>query len=187
MVRSNLLSIDAASTPFLESESFLDVHFVLPRSDAHGPGTRAVIWLQGCTLGCAGCFSHSTHAGGTGVFEPVAKLMSGLERSDGEIEGVTVSGGEPMQQPESLLAFLEEVRARTSLSVVMSTGYEVAEIHGQPLGPRILDLVDVVVAGRFDRSRALACSFLGAANRRVYLLTERYSAFDIADAVEGVL
>jgi anaerobic ribonucleoside-triphosphate reductase activating protein len=187
MVRSKLHSFVDTSIATFEREAILNLHFVLPRSDAHGPGTRTVIWVQGCTLGCAGCCSQGTHASCAGSLKPVDDLVKMLERSEGEIQGVTISGGEPMQQPEQLLAFLEALRARTSLSVVLSTGYELAEIHGQPLGPKILDFVDVVIAGRFDRTQPLECSLIGSANRRVYLLTERYSSGEIADAVERVL
>ena len=37
------------------------VSSLLQRSVAHGPGERFVLWVQGCSLGCAGCFSPTTH------------------------------------------------------------------------------------------------------------------------------
>ena len=38
------------------------IHAIEPRSRANGPGARFVVWLQGCTLGCPGCFNPATHA-----------------------------------------------------------------------------------------------------------------------------
>ena len=38
------------------------IHAVDPRSRANGPGVRFVVWLQGCTLGCPGCFNPATYA-----------------------------------------------------------------------------------------------------------------------------
>ena len=40
----------------------LNLHALLPRSRANGPGVRLVLWFQGCTLGCPGCFNPTTHA-----------------------------------------------------------------------------------------------------------------------------
>jgi anaerobic ribonucleoside-triphosphate reductase activating protein len=40
------------------------IHAVLPRSAANGPGLRFVIWSQGCTLACPGCFNPRTHPAG---------------------------------------------------------------------------------------------------------------------------
>ena len=44
----------------------LRVHAQMESSQVNGPGRRAVIWVQGCSLGCTGCFnkrSHSTAGG----------------------------------------------------------------------------------------------------------------------------
>jgi pyruvate-formate lyase-activating enzyme len=32
-----------------------------PASRANGPGLRAVVWFQGCTRACPGCFNPATH------------------------------------------------------------------------------------------------------------------------------
>ncbi|MCU0780030.1 MAG: radical SAM protein [Akkermansiaceae bacterium] len=39
----------------------LRLHAFLPRSRANGPGWRSVVWVQGCSLGCPGCFNPQTH------------------------------------------------------------------------------------------------------------------------------
>ncbi|WP_425586158.1 4Fe-4S cluster-binding domain-containing protein [Streptomyces sannanensis] len=36
------------------------VHSTLARSAANGPGLRFVVWSQGCSLACAGCFNPET-------------------------------------------------------------------------------------------------------------------------------
>ncbi|RME55891.1 MAG: 4Fe-4S cluster-binding domain-containing protein, partial [Deltaproteobacteria bacterium] len=38
----------------------------LPCSEVNGPGRRAVVWVQGCSLGCPGCFNPHTHSKGGG-------------------------------------------------------------------------------------------------------------------------
>ena len=53
----------------------LRVHRFLPHSYANGPGARAVIWVQGCTLGCPGCFNPATHPHAGGELMPIATLF----------------------------------------------------------------------------------------------------------------
>ena len=38
------------------------LHAFIPASRANGPGLRTVVFFQGCTLGCQGCFNPETHA-----------------------------------------------------------------------------------------------------------------------------
>ena len=73
------------------------VHSMLRRSAVNGPGERAVIWLQGCDLGCRGCWNPYSHAFDRGRDRPVEEVGEWILSCAG-IEGVTVSGGEPFQQ-----------------------------------------------------------------------------------------
>ena len=89
----------------------LNVHAILPRSRANGPGVRTVIWLQGCTLCCPGCFNPGTHSAEPRLLMPEADLLARIIADQHEIEGVSISGGEPLQQPEGLLAMIEHLAA----------------------------------------------------------------------------
>jgi len=40
----------------------LNLYHYEPLSLVNGPGKRAVVWVQGCTLGCPGCFNPQTHS-----------------------------------------------------------------------------------------------------------------------------
>ena len=147
------------------------VHAIEPRSRANGPGTRFVLWFQGCTLGCAGCFNPGTHAAGG---REVA-----IDALDfGDVDGISLSGGEPMQQPEAALALLQRARAR-GLSTLMFSGYTREEIIAQPLGPTVLDVLDVLVDGRYVAAERLATGLRGSANQRILLLTERHTHADV--------
>jgi pyruvate-formate lyase-activating enzyme len=37
------------------------MHALMLGSRANGPGLRAVVWFQGCTLGCRSCWNRQTH------------------------------------------------------------------------------------------------------------------------------
>lgn len=167
----------------------LRVHHRLPASRSNGPGLRAVIWLQGCTLACPGCFNPDTHApaGGTPTTAADLAAWAAAQAADqagaaAGVEGVTISGGEPLQQVRGLRALLEELRARTNLSVVLFSGYTWDEIQQRPALARTAALADVLLAGRYQAGQRLAAGLRGSANKTVHFFSGRYSAADL-DAV----
>ena len=157
----------------------LNVHALIPRSRANGPGYRLVLWVQGCTLGCPGCFNPATHAAAPQWLVAPEALIEQIVTAAPSLDGLTVSGGEPLQQSEALLQVLQAVRQRTALSVLLFSGYTLPEIQRLPLGPALLDQVDVLIAGRYVQSRPHGHGLLGSANQTVHLLTARYTLEDI--------
>ena len=159
--------------------SELILHAFWPRSVANGPGQRAVIWLQGCTLGCPGCFNTETHSHGSGARHDVDALADRLRSLGNSIEGVTLSGGEPLQQSRGVLALLDRLRSRTQLSVLMFSGYTLEEIRGLPEGPAIITLTDVLVDGRYAEAQRIARGLRGSSNQRIRVLSSRYQLAEI--------
>jgi anaerobic ribonucleoside-triphosphate reductase activating protein len=157
----------------------LSVHRFLPHSRANGPGARAVLWCQGCTLGCAGCYNPQTHPSHGGEAVPVAELLARLAALAGEVEGLTVSGGEPLQQAPALLELLRGVRRQTPLSVLVFTGFRWEEVRRLPEAGELLACIDVLIAGRYEAERRLARGLVGSANKTVHLLTDRYALADL--------
>ena len=157
----------------------LNLHAMWMRSRANGPGMRTVIWFQGCPLNCAGCFNPATHSIKPRQLMAEATLVEQIRARRDTIEGITLSGGEPMVQAEGLLSVLTGIRAATSLSVVLFSGYTKQEIIRMALGQAVLDHVDVLIAGRYDASRHLARGLRGSSNQTIHLLTDRYTLADI--------
>lgn len=155
------------------------VHAIEPRSRANGPGTRFVIWFQGCSLACPGCFNPDTHAPGAGAAHEVDALVAQILAQGDAIEGVTLSGGEPFQQPDAALALVSAVRVRTGLSILVFSGYTIEEIRELPQGPAILACIDALVDGRYEAPGRLGRGLRGSANQRIHLLGDRYSAADV--------
>lgn len=153
------------------------VHATEPRSRANGPGTRFVVWLQGCSLGCAGCFNPATHPADSGRAVTVEALAAELAATRG-IEGLSLSGGEPLQQPAASAALLDAARA-LGLSTLAFSGYTLDEIRALPGGPDVLARLDVLVDGRYVASERLASGLRGSANQRIHLLTDRYTLAEV--------
>jgi len=108
--------------------------------------------------------------------ETVIQRIVAQER---DIEGITISGGEPLEQPQALLRLLSGIRMRTHLSILLFSGYTMAEIRQMSDGPKILDRVDVLIAGRYVQAGRLTRGLRGSAGQAVHLLTDRYSLWEI--------
>ena len=89
-------------------ETYLNVAKTMKMSLANGPGKRAVIWVQGCTIGCTGCYNSFTHPHKkVKLIEP--QLIADSISTISEIEGVTFSGGEPFEQALAVANTIEEI------------------------------------------------------------------------------
>lgn len=159
------------------------------RSRANGPGVRTVVWFQGCSLGCVGCFNPATH-----VMEAVAattrtvefdSILAGLAGAAASgIDGLTLSGGEPMQQIDAAIVLLAAARL-AGLSTLMFSGYTIEEIQTLPRGGEALALLDVLIDGRYRSELRLGQGLRGSSNQRVHLLSNRYTTRDIDEAPLG--
>jgi anaerobic ribonucleoside-triphosphate reductase activating protein len=78
-----------------------------------GPGHRLGIWVQGCSIGCAGCASRDTWVTDPALEVEVADLLDRCRElvGDGPLDGVTVTGGEPFEQPAALAALADGLRS----------------------------------------------------------------------------
>ena len=157
----------------------IHLHATELASRANGPGLRAVFWFQGCSLGCPGCFNPLTHDPQAGGVTDTATLAAQLLTRPNDIAGVSISGGEPFQQPEALLDLLTRLDG-SGLSRLVFSGYTLREIEAQPLGHAILAHLDVLIAGRYVQTRHDGHALLGSSNQRIHLLTPRHTPADFA-------
>ncbi|MFI0480902.1 4Fe-4S single cluster domain-containing protein [Actinomadura sp. 9N215] len=148
-----------------------------------GPGRRAGIWVQGCTIGCDGCVARDTWDGGSASPVEVAEVLEWLASVRDGMTGVTVSGGEPFQQPEALAELLRGIRARRAgppIDVLVYSGYPMSRLRRDAAARRVLELCDAVIAGPYLARRPTDRPWLGSANQRLVPLTplgeERYAA-----------
>ncbi|MGE0495694.1 MAG: 4Fe-4S single cluster domain-containing protein [Vulcanimicrobiota bacterium] len=141
-------------------------------SRANGPGLRAVVWVQGCSLGCAGCFNPHTHSFRAGRVIQVPDLIDRLR--DLPVQGLTLSGGEPLQQPRGVLALIAGLKAVTDFSMLLFTGFEWGEIQASPARRAVVEMCDLVVAGRFEAGQHQGRNLLGSSNQTVHFVTPRY-------------
>lgn len=142
-----------------------------------GPGERLCIWMQGCSKQCIGCISPELQRfTGTEIDEAILyKLVLQIAEKN-NCTGLTISGGDPMEQPDSLLKLLEKVYRRFD-DVLVYTGFELSEILGGcagELGIRCLEYIDVLIDGRYVRKlNRPDCVLRGSSNQRINYLNEK--------------
>jgi anaerobic ribonucleoside-triphosphate reductase activating protein len=177
------------------------LHAVIECSLVNGPGRRTVIWVQGCELQCAGCWNQDSHRySGTPV--PVDHVAARVLDAAcvHEVEGLTLSGGEPMHQIEEvvgLLSFLRE--SDPHLSAGLFSGYTEKELREgrfhtyKPLNQgercalwkRVRGLLDFGVLGRFNRHQMSSDPLVSSRNQQLRRFSSRYTQADFqSQAVE---
>ncbi|MET8824417.1 4Fe-4S single cluster domain-containing protein [Streptomyces sp. NPDC004610] len=160
----------------------------LDRCTVLGPGTRAVLWVQGCPLRCRGCVAAETLPFEGGTAHPVDELADWLCALPG-IEGVTLSGGEPFSQAAALAALLDTVRARRpDLSAMAYSGFRYEALRaGGPDRRALLSRLDLLVDGPYVAARHAGLRWRGSANQRIVALSGRYARLaDEPDTSAGV-
>lgn len=148
-----------------------------------GPGRRIGLWVQGCSIACKGCVSQDTWPREDSRRMPVAQLLAWCEQvSAGQLDGITISGGEPFEQPAALRALLEGLqrwrrRRRLRFDVLCYSGLPLARLRREHAP--LLALLDAVIAEPFVHTQPSDHPWLGSANQRLVPLSalgrERYA------------
>jgi len=155
----------------------INIHAVIPSSRVNGPGRRMVVFFQGCGRGCPGCFNPQTHHDGGGLIKTPQQVFDEY-LTDG-IEGVTISGGEPFEQPDVLTALLRLARMRYGLTLVVYTGFTIEELQKNPQRARALKYTDVLIDGPYEEAmKEPTLLARGSTNQRLIFLSERYQLAD---------
>jgi anaerobic ribonucleoside-triphosphate reductase activating protein len=148
------------------------------RSFIYGPGCRFVIWTQGCSIRCEGCWNGDMWEFEPNIVMSVGEISELITAEGQDIEGVTILGGEPLDQSEECVELLRSVKA-SGLTTMLFTGYESGEITDG----RVFELCDILITGRYDQSkRTLYHQWIGSTNQEIRFLTDVYRDYEIKDA-----
>lgn len=155
----------------------LRVARIQEQSRALGPGTRAVVWFQGCSFDCPGCIAAEMNRSDDFELSTPGELACRILEIIG-IEGVTLSGGDPFDQPLELLAeFLEELGNHSDFSVMCYTGRTLKQLRRAACAEvieRILSRVDILVDGLYVESLNDGRVWRGSSNQEIHFLSPRY-------------
>ncbi len=141
-----------------------------PETISDGYGLRYAIYFAGCAHRCPGCHNPQSHDPRQG--EPLTEaLFATICRAVADnplLDGVTLSGGDPLLRPAPMAEFLRRLKERTGQNVWCYTGYTLEECLADPLRRACLRWIDTLVDGPYvEALRDLSLPFRGSSNQRL--------------------
>ncbi len=137
---------------------------------ANGPGVRVSVFVSGCRHACPHCFNREYWDFNYGEPCTETQIQSILTLLDKPIiAGLTLLGGEPLQQNLTELAsFLKRIKKESRKSIWLYTGYVYNDLHLQKEVMDVLQWVDVLVDGPYlEAEKNLRLAFRGSENQRL--------------------
>lgn len=101
---------------------FGNIHSIETFGTVDGPGVRFVVFMQGCPLRCAYCHNPDTWEFGSGTKMSVNTLLEEILRYRNYIEGITVTGGEPLAQIDFVTELFTKVKEHGLSTCVDTSG-----------------------------------------------------------------
>jgi anaerobic ribonucleoside-triphosphate reductase activating protein len=157
----------------------------------NGPGWRISLWTQGCSVRCTlDCLNPqylSPQGGRLYEAEEVAAVLIRIATaSDCPVEGLTLLGGEPLDQSEAVARMLRQTR-EAGLSTMLYSGREFDVLRRDPNAgiAAVLELTDILVDGPFrPEEYADDLCWRGSRNQRIHCLSPRYSTESLEQAYQ---
>ena len=140
------------------------------KTNVAGPYNRCCIWFQGCNIHCKDCCNKDLQPLIVKHIVTLEQLLEIIKKAkdDFNIEGITLSGGEPSLQKD-LYIFNNKIHTM-GLGIIMFSGKTIDELPEE-----LVNSVDLLIDGPFintqvDDNRIL----IGSRNKRLIPITSRY-------------
>jgi anaerobic ribonucleoside-triphosphate reductase activating protein len=156
---------------------YLNIMGYVDESEVNGPGTRAVVWVQGCLRECPGCFNVASWTFEQNQVISVEELAEKI-LSNSKNEGVTFSGGEPFLQAVELANLAQRLKQK-GLSVMSFTGFTLAQLRS-PSAPQgatqLLEQLDILIDGPYVEALAINSpdSPVSSRNQKVHIFNPEF-------------
>lgn len=143
---------------------------VVRESIVDGPGLRFAVFTQGCSHACPECQNLETWDFAGGYDCEIKKILDLID-SNPLLDGLTLSGGDPLFQPEPSYILAKAVKER-GLNVVVYTGYTFEELIDMSKNDgnilNLLSVTDILIDGKYEKDkRDLTLRFRGSGNQRI--------------------
>ena len=119
---------------------------------------------------CPGCHNPQSHdpQAGNPLTEELFEYLCRTISDNPILDGVTLSGGDPLLNPGPMAEFLCRLKQRTGANVWCYTGYTLSECLSDPLRRECLRYIDTLVDGRYvEALRDPSLDFRGSSNQRI--------------------
>lgn len=138
---------------------------------SNGLGVRVSIFFTGCHFHCKNCFNSRLWDFNSGKnFDLKAKNLLFNYLSNEHIKGLSILGGEPLDQGIELLNLIQEVKNNfPNKNIWLWTGYKIFNNKLTTIQKAIISYCDFIVDGQFEESlKNPRLLFRGSSNQIIY-------------------
>ena len=157
----------------------LNIYMMPVITESLGPYKRCAFWVQGCKKRCKGCIAKEAQSLDGGQKINVEELAEYISKQD-DIEGITISGGEPFLQQDAICELIDVIRTEKDLGIIIYTGMNYQEISETQLSKKC----DLIIDGEYVDELNDDKSLRGSSNQNIICVSERYK--DCVDTYYGV-
>jgi anaerobic ribonucleoside-triphosphate reductase activating protein len=156
----------------------MQIERILYPVETLGVGKRLVIWTVGCSKRCEHCISPEMWECNPEKDIPIHKLVRILSDiiNENDVDGVTISGGDPLEQAEELLELVSAIHTNVH-DILVYTGYtyeELQDILPRESMKRLTDNIAVLIDGRYIHEKNDGLSPLrGSTNQIIHFFNEK--------------
>lgn len=139
-----------------------------------GPGKRIVIWTIGCYKRCPNCASPELWKFDKKKDISVKQILKLVASIDEQVDGITITGGEPFCQIEELSILLDEIRKKTK-DILIFTGYTLEEIDNNDSIKNCIKKAALVISGEYiDSLNDNQTALIASGNQKIIWCNEKY-------------
>ncbi len=119
------------------------IHSLESFGTVDGPGTRFVVFVQGCPMRCAYCHNPDTWAMNGGTLMEAEEIFEQYKRNEPFYKGggITVTGGEPLMQVDFLIDLFTIAKANNVHTCIDTSG-----IAYKPTNTAFIEKLDKLMA-----------------------------------------
>ena len=152
----------------------INIAHIEPESYIYAPEKQFVIWMQGCSIHCKGCWNTEMWSFSNKQLLEIDEIIKQIIQTE-NLKGVTFLGGEPFDQTKELLYFINKLK-KCKLGVTIYTGYEQEELK-ENREKEILKNTDLLISGRYiEELRNTNLQWIGSENQKITYLSDFYKA-----------
>ncbi|MCD4794510.1 MAG: radical SAM protein [Bacteroidales bacterium] len=133
-----------------------------------GKGKRIAIWVQGCSLACKNCISKTLQTKNGGKNIEIEYLVNEIVKVNQDFSGITITGGEPFQQYQQLIAFCAYIKKMTNLEIYVFSGYTLDELYQLFPDKLFTEYIDYLTDGRYEQDKHDDQNVRGSTNQQLY-------------------